>query len=87
MKRDPAVFRKYLDGSLHLILQWTRRLTLQLSIMLQFVSHDRTRPLLKNSGPGHCLETHTGSHLEVDETDSPDNTTVISHLITANSST
>ena len=33
------------------------------------------------------LETHPGSHLEVDETDSPDNTTVISHLTTANSST
>ena len=49
------------------------------------VCHDRTRPLSKN--PGHCLETHTGSHLEVDETDSPDNTTVISHLTTANSST
>jgi len=32
------------------------------------------------------LETHTGSHLEVDETVSPDNTTVISHLTTANSS-
>ena len=29
----------------------------------------------------------TGSHLEVGETDSPDNTTVISHLATANSST
>ena len=41
------------------------------------VSHDRNRPLSNNSG--HCLETHTGSHLEVDETDSPDNTTVISH--------
>jgi hypothetical protein len=43
--------------------------------------------------PGHsqnldyCTETQTGSHLEVDETDSPDNTTVISHLTTANSST
>ena len=49
------------------------------------VSHDRTRPLSKHSG--HCLETHTGSDLEVDETDSPDNTTVISHLTTANSST
>ena len=49
------------------------------------VSHDRTRPLSNNSG--HCLESHTGSHLEFDETDSPDNTTVISHLITANSST
>ena len=48
------------------------------------VSHDRTRPLSNNSG--HCLETHTGSHLEVDETDSPDNT-VISHSTTANSST
>jgi hypothetical protein len=48
------------------------------------VSHDRTRPLSKNSG--HCLETHTGSHLEVDETVSRDNTTVISHLTTANSS-
>ena len=30
------------------------------------------------------METHTGSHLEVDETVSPDNTTVISHLTTAN---
>jgi hypothetical protein len=49
------------------------------------VSHDRTRPLSNNSG--HCLETHTESHLEVDETDSPDNSTVISHLTTANSST
>ena len=58
-----------------------RRLTLQLSIMLQFVSHDRTRPLLKNSGPGHCLETHTGSHLEVDETVSPDNTTTLLYHI------
>ena len=48
------------------------------------VSYDRTRPLSKNLG--HCLETHTGSHLEVDETVSPDNTTVISHLTTANSS-
>ena len=49
------------------------------------VSYDRTRPLSKNLG--HCLETHTGSQLEVDETVSPDNTTVISHLTTANSST
>ena len=48
------------------------------------VSHDRNRPLSKNSG--HCLETHTGSHLEVEETDSPDNT-VISHSTIANSST
>ena len=48
------------------------------------VSYDRTRPLSKNLG--HCLETHTGSQLEVDETVSPDNTTVISHLTTANSS-
>ena len=39
------------------------------------VSHDRTRPLSKKLG--HCLETHTGSHLEVDETVSPDNTTII----------
>jgi hypothetical protein len=49
------------------------------------VFHDRTRPLTNNSG--HCLETHTGSHLDVNETDSPDSTTVISHLTTANSST
>ena len=50
------------------------------------VSHDRTRPLTNNSG--HCLETHTGSHLDVYETVSPDsNTTVISNLTTANSST
>ena len=49
------------------------------------VSHDRTRPLSKKSG--HCLETHTRFHLEVDETVSPDNTTTfISHLTTANSS-
>ena len=35
-----------------------------------------------------CLETHTGSQLEVDETISPaDSTTVISNLTTANSST
>ena len=35
-----------------------------------------------------CLETHTGSQLEVDETTSPaDSTTVISNLTTANSST
>ena len=47
------------------------------------VSHDKTRPLSKNSG--HCLETHTGSHLEVDGTVSPDNTTLTSHLTTANS--
>ena len=46
------------------------------------VSYDRIRPLSKNLG--HCLETHTGSHLEVEETVSPDNTTVISHLTTAN---
>ena len=45
------------------------------------VSHDRTRPLSNNSD--HCLETHTRSHLEVDETDSSDNTPVISHLTTA----
>jgi hypothetical protein len=32
------------------------------------VSHDRTRPLSNNSG--NCLETHTGSYLEVDETGS-----------------
>ena len=31
------------------------------------VSHDRNRPLSYNSG--HCLQTHTGSHLDVDETD------------------
>ena len=49
------------------------------------VSHDRTRPLTNNSG--HCLETNMGSHLEVDETISPDSTTVISNLTTANSST
>jgi hypothetical protein len=36
VKRDPAVFRKYLDGSLHLLLQWMRCLTLQLSILLLF---------------------------------------------------
>jgi len=30
--------------------------------------HDRNRPLSKNSG--HCLETHTGSHLEDEDTDS-----------------
>jgi hypothetical protein len=35
-----------------------------------------------------CLETHTGSQLEVDETISPaDSTTVISNLTTAHSST
>ena len=28
------------------------------------VSHDRTRPLSKNSG--HCLETHTGSHFKAE---------------------
>mgnify|MGYP001091081288 FL=1 len=33
------------------------------------------------------METHTGSHLDVDETVSPDSTTVISNLTTANSST
>ena len=49
------------------------------------VSHDRTRPLTNISG--HCLETHTGSHFDVDETVSPDSTTVISTLTTANSST
>ena len=49
------------------------------------VPHDRTRPLTNNSG--HCLETHTGSHLDVDETVSPDSTTVISNLSTAISST
>ena len=38
VKRDPAVFRKYLGGSLHLIFQWMRRLTLQLSIMLLFLT-------------------------------------------------
>jgi hypothetical protein len=42
------------------------------------VSHDRTQPLSNNSD--HCLETHTGFHLEVDETDSADNITVISQL-------
>ena len=36
---------------------------------------------------GHYLETYTGCHSEFNETDSPDNTTVISHLTTANSST
>jgi hypothetical protein len=76
-----------LDGAMkviELLLQWMRRLTLQL-VNPVIVSHDRTRPLSKNAG--HCLETHTRSHLEVDETDSPDNTTVISHLTTANSCT
>jgi hypothetical protein len=48
------------------------------------VSHDRTRPLTNNSG--HCLETRTGPHLDGDETVSPDSTTVISNLTTANSS-
>ncbi len=33
------------------------------------------------------METHTGSHLDVDETVSPDSTTVISNLTAANSST
>ena len=47
------------------------------------VSHDRNRPLSNNSG--HYLETYTGCHSEFNETDSPDNTTVISHPITANS--
>jgi len=75
VKRDPAVFRKYLDGSL------MRRLTLQLPILLLFLM---TEP--GHSHLGHCLETHTGSHLEVGERDSPDNT-VISHLTTANSYT
>ena len=42
------------------------------------VSHDRNRPLSKNSG--HCLETHTGSHLEVEETDSPDKLYLIPQL-------
>jgi hypothetical protein len=48
------------------------------------VSHDRTRPLTNNSG--HCLETRMGPHLDGDETVSPDSTTVISSLTTANSS-
>ena len=54
-------------------------------VNLVTVPHDRTRPLTNISG--HCLETHTGSHLDVDETVSPDSTTVISTLTTANSST
>ena len=33
----PAVFRKYLDRSLHLLLQWMRRLTLRFSILLLFL--------------------------------------------------
>ena len=45
--------------------------------------HDRTRPLSNNSG--HCLETHTGYHLEDEETGSPANT-VIPHYTLANSS-
>ena len=49
------------------------------------VSHDRTRPRTNHSG--HCLETRTGPHLDGDETVSPDSTTVISNLTTANSST
>ena len=49
------------------------------------VFHDRTRPLSNNSG--HCLETHTRSNLEDEDTESPDNTAVISHLTTANFST
>ena len=49
------------------------------------VSHDRTRPLTNNSG--HSLETCTGPHLDGNETVSPDSTTVISNLTTANSST
>ena len=36
VKRDPAVFRKYLDGNLHLLSQRMRRLTLQLSILVLF---------------------------------------------------
>ena len=47
-------------------------------------SHDRNWPLSKHSS--HCLETHTGSHLEVDETDPPDNK-VISHSAIVHSST
>ena len=46
------------------------------------VSHDRNRPLTNNSG--HCLETRMGPHLDGDETVSPDSTTVISSLTTAN---
>jgi len=46
------------------------------------VSHDRTQPLTNNSG--HCLETRMGPHLDGDETVSPDSTTVISSLTTAN---
>ena len=37
VERDPAAFRKYLDGSLRLLLQWMRHLTLQLSILLLFL--------------------------------------------------
>ena len=33
VKRDPAVFRKYLDGIRHLLLQWMRCLTLQSSTL------------------------------------------------------
>jgi hypothetical protein len=36
------------------------------------------RPLSNNSG--HCSETHTGSHLEVEETDSPDKLYLIPQL-------
>jgi hypothetical protein len=32
------------------------------NVKSSIVFHDRTRPLSKNSG--HCLENHTGSHLE-----------------------
>jgi len=38
------------------------------------VSHDRNRPLSKNSG--HCLETHTGSHLEDEDTATTANTVI-----------
>ena len=46
--------------------------------------HDRNRPLSKNSG--HCLETHTGSHLEDEDTATSANV-VMSHSTSANPST
>ena len=56
---DPAVFRKYLDRSLHLLLQWMRRLTLRFSILLLFLmtepSHSQLQIFLlffmTSSGP------------------------------------
>jgi hypothetical protein len=48
------------------------------------VFHDRARPLSNNSG--HCLENHTGSHLEDEDTVTSSNM-LVSHSTSVNPST